>query len=215
MKNKSELFSASHKTNKVFARAQKHSRRVRFLKVVLPVCALVLAGVFSWFTFFSVPKLTDIIVLNGEEESDNKLVMTAPKVEGYTNDNRLYSMTAARAVQDSQRTGLIELEDIAATLPFGDRGQAFIDAEGGVFDNINGRLQFFRPFTVRTSDGIIAHLLSADINIGTSQLKTTDKVEIRSKTEILTANGMRVLDNGHVVMFDGGVRLVIGTPIEQ
>lgn len=215
MKNKSEIFSASRKSNAVFEKAHRHSRRVRFFKLVLPVAAVVLALVFSWFTFFSAPRSTDVVVLNNEEEQDNKLVMTAPKVEGYTSDNKLYSMTAARAVQDPKRTGIIELEDIRAVLPFGERGQALVNAQVGVFDNINGRLELSRPFTVQTSDGMIARLLSADVNIGTSQLTTTDKVEISRENEFLTANGMRVLDNGQRILFNGRVRLVIGRTMEQ
>lgn len=210
-----ELFSASLKSRKVFIEAQKHSRRVRFFKLLLPAAAIVLAVLFSWFTFFSTRESTNIIALNGEEERDNRLVMTAPKIEGYTSDNKLYAVTAARAIQDPQRPGIIELEYIKAVLPFGDRGQAVVNAEGGVFDNINGRLQFSRPFTVQTSDGMIARLLSADVNIETGQLKTTDKVEISNKTEFLTANGMRILDNGRVIMFDGSVRLVINHLMEQ
>lgn len=215
MKHRSELFSASNKSRKVFIKAQKHSRRVRFLKLTLPATALALACVFCWFTFFSAPKSTGIIMLNGEVKEDNKLVMTAPRVEGYTNDNRLYALSAARAIQDPQRTGIIELEEIRARLPFGESGQAMVEAQSGVFDNINGRLQFSRPFTVETSDGMVARFQSADINIETSQLKTADKVEISSKTELLRANGMRVLDNGRVIMFDGGVSLVIDGSMKQ
>jgi len=154
-------------------------------------------------------------MMNGREEQDNRLVMTAPKIEGYTRDNRFYALTAARAIQDIQRTGIIELEDIRAVLPFGDHGKAAVNAQSGVFDNINGRLRFSRPFTIQTQEGMVARLLSADVNIETSQLRTTEKVEISSKTEFLTANSMRVLDNGRVIMFDDGVRLVIDRSMDQ
>ncbi|RCL03069.1 MAG: lipopolysaccharide export system protein LptC [Candidatus Tokpelaia sp. JSC189] len=210
MKKTSEIFSVSFKTNSIFVKAHKHSRRVRFLKIVLPMITAILALVFSWFTFFSASRSTNVILLNNEEKQNNKLVMTAPKVEGYTSDNKLYSLVADRAVQDPRHTGIIELQYIRAVLPFGEQGQAIVNAQIGIFDNINSWLELSCPFIIQTSDGITARLLSADVDIGTSQLTTTDKIEISRENEFLIANGMRVLDNGQRILFNGKVKLIIG-----
>jgi len=210
MRNKSLLFSKELKSHKTFAQAKTHSRHVHLFKVILFVliAVIVLTSVFSWLTFFPSIGSLDIIPLNSNEDTqDNRFIMTAPKIEGYTSDNTLYSLTAQRAFTDPQRAGIIELEGIRAVLPFGNRGQAVVNGPGGVFENINGRLQLHRPFTVQTPDGTIAYLLSADMNMKTSQLQTREKVEIRSKTELLKANSMRVLDNGHTIIFDGSVKI--------
>ncbi len=82
-----------------FQRAQAHSSKVRMLKWSLPTLGLALALAFGGYTFLSrVPQLTYDIA--SVAYADGKLVMANPKVNGVTAENRPYSMTAARAVQD-------------------------------------------------------------------------------------------------------------------
>ncbi|KAA6406108.1 LPS export ABC transporter periplasmic protein LptC [Candidatus Tokpelaia sp.] len=208
---KSELHisSAGHKGLKPFSHAQKHSRRVRFLKIFLPIMAVIIAAIFSWFTFFADFPGKAVITLNSEEGQSNRLVMTAPKVEGYTKDKRPYAITAQKAIQDPTQSGIIELQMIAGTMPLGNRGNARIEAASAFFDNINGRLQFDRPFTVVTEDGIGAKLLSADVNVQSGQMTTSDPVEINSATQNLTAASMRITENGRIIHFGGKVHIVI------
>jgi len=194
-----------------FARARLHSRRVNFFKMALPILGLVIAAVFSWFTFFMVPPTADIITLNNAIGSSNKLVMVQPKVEGYNRDLQPYALAAARAIQDPERPGMIELEDIAATLPLGARGVAYIEARGGVFDNINGQIILDKPFQIETDTGLYAYFLSADVDISSSQLVSNEPIEIQRQNETLTAGRLRILDAGKVFVFDKGVRLVIAT----
>jgi len=192
-----------------FWAARLHSRRVKFFKRALPLIALMMAAIFSWFTFFVSPPTADIVTLNTALGSGNKLVMVQPKIEGYNRDLQPYALAAHRAIQDPARAGLIELEKIAATLPLGERGAAHIQARGGVFDNINGRMILDKPFQIETDAGIQADFLSADVNIATSQLVSNEKVEIRRQGEVLMAQRLRILDGGQVFVFEGNVRLLI------
>jgi len=192
-----------------FLAAQRHAHRVAFLKRVLPLIALMMMAIFSWFTFFVSPPEAEILTLNIEADGANKLVMTRPRVEGYNRDRQPYALSAARAIQDPARAGMIELEEIAATLPLGERGAAHIQAQGGLFDNINGRISLTKPFRIETDTGIVAHFLSADINIATSQLISNERIEIRRQREYLTAQHLRIVDEGQTFIFEGNVRLLI------
>ncbi|MCT6870526.1 MAG: LPS export ABC transporter periplasmic protein LptC [Bartonella sp.] len=209
MKNSSEIFSASNKSDAVFNAARHHSTRVRLLKVLLPAFAIFIAFVFSWFTFFAAPSSADLVVLNDDQNSDGRLTMTDPKLEGYTAANKPYSLKAGKAVQDPARPGMIELENITAALPLGERGQAAVAAIGAYYDNINGRLQFDKPFEIKTDDGMVAKLQSADVNLSTSQLNTDKAVDILRGGQHLKANGLQIRENGQVLFFSGGVSLVI------
>ncbi|RCL00058.1 MAG: lipopolysaccharide export system protein LptC [Candidatus Tokpelaia sp. JSC188] len=206
---KYEIFSASPKAISVFMHAYRHSRRVRFLKIVLPTTGIILALVFSWLVLFSLPRSTNSVLLSDEEKQDNKLVMTTPRIEGYTSDNKLYSLTAAKAIQDHGRAEIIEMQHIRAILPFGEEEQAAINAQTGIFNNTNGHLEIPHPFVVENSDGMIARLLSADINIRTNQMTTNNEVAISRENDFLTANSMHVFDNGQRILFNGKVRLVV------
>ncbi|MHC5306229.1 LPS export ABC transporter periplasmic protein LptC [Bartonella sp. LJL80] len=209
MNDSSEIFSASQKSDAVFNSAHRHSARVRVLKFVLPLAALAIALVFCWFTFFAAPSSADLVVLNDDQGADGRLTMTDPKLEGYTSANKPYSLKAAKAIQDPSHSGMIELQNIIAQLPLGERGQADVEAAGGFYDNINGRLQLDKPFTVQTDDGMVAKLESADVNLATSQLNTDRPVDIRRDGQHLKANGLQIRENGQVLFFRGGVSLVI------
>lgn len=192
-----------------FSRAARHSRRVRFLKIALPLAAVLAAAVFSWFTFFAAPRGKAVISLNSENGQDNKLVMTNPNVKGYTKDNRPYAIKAEKAIQDPDKSGIIELRNIVGSVPLGGRGNADIVAQSAFYDNINGLLHFDKPFSVTAADGTSAQLLSAEVNVQSGQMNTEDKVEIAGATQRLTASSMRVSDSGRVIYFGGRVHIVI------
>jgi len=192
-----------------FLAAGRHARRVKFFKRALPLIALLMVAVFSWFTFFVSPPPADILTLNTELDGANKLVMVQPRIEGYNRDRQPYALSALRAIQDPARSGMIELEEITATLPLGERGAAKIQAQGGIFDNINGRMSLPKPFRIETDTGVVADFLSADINIATSQLVSNERIEIRRQGELLTAQHLRIIDEGKTFIFEGNVRLLI------
>lgn len=205
--NSNSIFSVNAKKDSIFLAAMKHSGRVKFIKILLPIIAVIIAAIFAWFTFFAAQSTADIITLN--TTGDDKLVMTSPKIEGYSKSQKPYSFNASRAVQDPQKPGLIELIDITAKMPLGERAEADVAAIGGIYDNINGRMVLEKPFSVTTSDGVKANFKSANINIETSQLTTNDPVEIIRDREHLTADSLSIKENGQVFVFKGKVQLII------
>jgi len=207
-KQRSDIFTATQKGEAAFTSAYRHSVRVRRWKTILPLVALLVAGVFVSYTYQApVPTTFETVALSGDEEQGN--VMKALKLEGYTKTEQPFALIAQKAIQVLGKNGIIALEDINAHLPAGERGSAKVDARAGVFDNVNGRLQLTRPFTVETADGMKALLQSADINIKNSEMATADPVKIRTPTEAIEARGMQILDNGSRILFKGRVKLVI------
>lgn len=215
MQKNSGIFSATQKSDVVFNSARHHSLRVQFFKKGLPIAAVLIALVFSYYTFFATPSSADLVVIQSDEGIDGKLTMTEPRLEGYTKDKKPYSLKADKAIQDPSSTGIIELLNIQAQLPMGVRGQASVDALKGIYDNINGRLQLDKPFIVKTNDGMVAKFQSANINLSTSQLNTTEPVDIKRDGQQLKANRLEIRDSGQILKFGGGVRLVIDNAIDN
>ncbi|MBC2884223.1 LPS export ABC transporter periplasmic protein LptC [Ochrobactrum sp. CM-21-5] len=201
-------FGASEKAESLFHAAQRHSIRVRVLKTALPVAAIAVAAVFSWYTFLATPAAPVKVEMNTGGEG-GKLVMTSPQLNGYTKDNRPYSMTAAKATQDVKNSGAIALEGISAELPVGESGIAKVEAASGVYDNANGRLQLDKDFTVTTDQGLRAVLHSADVNLKSGQITTEKPVDIRNGSTHILADSMQVKDNGKVLIFENKVRMTI------
>ncbi|GGA88464.1 membrane protein [Brucella endophytica] len=208
-------FGASEKNAAVFHAAQRHSGRVRVLKTVLPIAAVAIAGVFSWFTFLAAPSGPIKVEAGATNMQDGKLVMTNPTLDGFTKDNRPYTMTASKATQDVSKTGVINLENIDAELPLGADQRANIEATSGVYDNANGRLQLDKDFTVTTTGGLTAKLKSADVNISSGQITTDQPVDIQNGNAHISADKMQIRDNGKVMVFEDKVRLVIDPAKEQ
>lgn len=212
MSNHKMVFGASQKSTAVFHAAKRHSIRVRVLKTALPVAALAVAAVFSWYTFLAAPASTVKVELDPSESG--KLVMTGPQLKGYTKDKRPFSMVAERAVQDAKQSGVVALEGIKAQLPVGDKDSAEIDAVSGVYDSNNGRLQFDDAFTVKTTDGMEAKLGSASVNMSSGEMSTDKPVDIRTENAHIRANKMRIEESGKVMVFESDVHLTID-PVEE
>ena len=92
----------------LFETARRHSRRVRFLKRVLPIGAIAFVAVFIGAVYFSSPGSLGF-QLGSTSVENGRLVMQNPKLDGFTSDNRAYSMSASRASQIIGQGNLIDL----------------------------------------------------------------------------------------------------------
>lgn len=201
------VFGALQKSSAVFYAAQRHSMRVRVLKTALPICALAIAAIFSWYTFLAAPASTVKVQLDASESG--KLVMMGPQLNGYTKDNRPYSMVAERAVQDAKESSVITLVDIVAQLPVGDKAKAEINASSAIFDSVKQYLQFDNEFTVKTTDGMEAKLQNANVNMSNGEMTTDKPVDIRTDNAHISAQKMKILENGKLLVFEDKVQLTI------
>ena len=207
MNSKLQL-SAHKRAADEFASAERHSRRVRFAKFSIPLVALLAGGFFAAKTFFRTEVPGDIST-TGVNLSDGRVVMANPKLDGITGDKRPYKMQAERAFQEVKKDGLVELQKITATLPFGKETTADLIAGGGMFDHAKNTLDLNKSVTLTTSDGMVAKLTSASINIGQNTLISNEPVDIKAKGSHITADSMQVSDGGKHLIFDKKVRLSI------
>ena len=193
---------------KAFRRARRHSRAVRILKILLPGLAVLIALVFTAYSYLLTPGGVSIDIL-GSSYSDGKLTMANPKLDGFTKENRPYSMRAARAVQDVTNTSVFELDDIQAKLPLSDGNWANVVTAKGIYNKDKNTLDVPTEMTVTTTDGMVAKLRSAFVNIASGDLKTSDPVDITLQGSHITADSLTVGDRGKVLVFDEKVRLTM------
>lgn len=194
---------------RAYRNARSHSGRVRFAKLALPVIAVVVvlvAGGYMWLQRVAPGVALD---LSGGTVRDGKLVMANPKVDGFTADDKPYSVRAARAIQDLTGTGIINLEHIQATLPMENGVSAQVTAPGGVFNSEANTLDFKESLAVKTTDGMRADFRSAAIDLATGSLKTSDPVRISMPGVVIEADRLQIDDNGARLLFESRVRLVV------
>ena len=192
----------------MFQKAERHSRRVRRLKFVLPVAGALLALGFVGYSWVLKPSAVEITA-EGSSISEGKLVMSAPKLQGYTRDDRPYALSAERAIQDVALEHLVELEGIAAELPYDETNSATIAAAHGTFDRSRNTLDVDSVIDIRTTAGAVARLQSALLDIAGGRMSTADPVVITYKDASINADSMSVEENGAKVIFEKRVRVNI------
>jgi lipopolysaccharide export system protein LptC len=176
--------------------------------VLLPGLAVLIAVVFTAYSYLLTPGDISIDIL-GSSYSNGKLTMANPKLDGFTKENRPYSMRAARAIQDVTNTSVFQLDDIQAKLPLSDGNWANVVTAKGIYDKDKNTLNVPTEMTVTTTDGMVAKLNSAFVDIASGDLKTSDPVDITLQGSHITADSMTVGDRGKVLVFDEKVRLTM------
>lgn len=191
-----------------FGYAQRHSRRVRVLKLALPLAALVIAVGFPVYSYMVAPPSVTVQT-DSSAFSDGKLVMANPKLEGLTKENLPYALNALRAIQDANRESIVELEGINAKLPVSADNVASVGASHGIYDRENNTLDLDKEITISTTDGMVARLKSAFLDMGKGTMTTNQPVDIAREGSRITADTMSVKENGKVLIFEKRVRLNI------
>jgi lipopolysaccharide export system protein LptC len=190
-----------------FRAAARHSRRVRLLRVGLPVAAvlgcLVIAAV-SWFNplrmLSRLPiSVGDVIV------SGTKIKMENPKLSGFTRDKRRYDVTAGAASQDLTRPGVIELRDISALLEMQEKTTMKLVAQDGLFDSKQEQLTLSRDIVVTSSKGDEGYLEEAVIDTKNGNVVSEKPVRLKMLNGTIKGNRFELTNSGDVIRFDNGV----------
>jgi lipopolysaccharide export system protein LptC len=202
-------------SERAFQRAMRHSRRVRMLRVAIPVAIVLIVGasfLLSWLDPLRVlarlPTDAGKLVISG-----TKITMEAPKISGYTRDSRWYELTARSAAQDITNPNIIELQDIRAKIETEDKSTMDVAATEGSFDRKRGVLTLSRSIMLRSTSGYELHLEEAAIDTATGEIVSKKPVEVRSEQGTLNANRFEIVKAGELVRFDDGV--IIKLPAKQ
>ena len=191
-----------------FGLAQRHSRRVRVLKFVVPLVAALIAIAFPVYSYLAAP-ISVRVQADGAAFSDGKLVMANPKLNGFTKQKLPYSLTALRAIQDVGKQDIIDLEGINAKVPLAADNVATVNASRGIYDRAANTMNLTSDVTVTTTDGVEAKFKSVFLDMGKGSMKTDDPVDVSRGGSRITADKMSVQDNGKVLIFENRVRVNI------
>lgn len=191
---------------KEFARANRHSRRVRFLRKAIPigcVLAVVIPTAFVWFNPF---KLANMDVSVGRVTvSGSKIVMDAPKLTGYKKDNRAYVVNARSAAQDPRKPNIVELNDIVADIEMPNNGWAKMKAVFGIYDSSAEKIDLSNNVNLRTDTGYDVKTSAAQIEMKSGHVVVKQPVNVLMNGGTIDADSMEIVDNGREVTFEGNV----------
>ncbi|KQQ78902.1 LPS export ABC transporter periplasmic protein LptC [Aureimonas sp. Leaf324] len=201
------LGNAAERPADAFDRAQSHSRRVRWLKIGLPLVAtaIVLAGAVAIWLARSLP--ADIAFASTSIE-DGRLVMRDPRMSGVDGNDRPFSMVASRAIQALGGSS-IDLEGVRANLTVDQNTTAELTAAKGRFDTRTNMLRLYDQIAVDTTSGIRIRMQSADVSLEGGSLTGTGPVEIATSDQRLEAGTVSISDGGKTLSFGNRVKLTL------
>lgn len=195
-------------TEQVFERERRRSRNVRRLKVALPVLAVLMAAGLAGKSLLA--RMGEVSIdLAGTSIQNGRLIMANPRMAGFNAENRPYEMQAARAAQAISDDDVVELETIGARLPVGTDQWATVDAASGKLVKSQNRLEIDSPAVIRTTDGMVARLESATIDIADGTMQTSDPVQIDRNGSTISADSLSVTEGGTVMVFQNRVKVHI------
>ena len=148
---------------RVFRKAMRHSRRVRLMRLAIPVAVLgaigfgLLAAQFNPLRMLAkLPVDFSSLVVSG-----TKITMQQPRVAGFTKDSRPYEMTARAAAQDVANPDTIELQGLHAKTEMPDKAVFEMTADVGVFDSKAEMLTLRQNIVLKSSSGFEVYLSEA------------------------------------------------------
>jgi lipopolysaccharide export system protein LptC len=190
-----------------FVRAARHSRWVRFLRIAVPatiVVALSLTWLVSWLDPLKVMAKLPIeagpMVISG-----TKITMAAPKLSGYTRDQRWYELNAAAATQDITKPDFVVLQQVRAKVEAQDKSTMFLSAKDGTFDRKANVLTLNNNISLKSTAGYEIRLSEAVVDTASGEIVSNKPVEVQSQQGTITSERLEVLKSGEVVRFTGNV----------
>lgn len=191
-----------------YTAALAHSRRVKRLKVLLPVAALLISLAFIAVSVVRT-YLPENISVGGVKIENGKIVMEKPAVSGRNNEGISYTMLAERALQDIENPDLITLQTIKASVPVSRDVLASVTAIEALYNRAKDGLKMTAPFSINLNSGIRAEFQSADLDVKAGRMETLHPVSISTKSGSILAESMKMTDKGRTILFRGKVKVSI------
>lgn len=193
---------------KAYHLARRHSRLVKFLRVAIPLGAVISFGFFIVFPFINPFRAAGVSV--GAIKMDGtRVTMENPRLAGHRKDSKPYEVTATSAVQDIRVPNVIELFQMRARLVSADNSVLNLSATKATFDSQKEQLQLRESVRVVTENGQEALMRSADVDFKAGTVRSREGVNVRLPDMSVSANELDIVDNGGRIAFIGRVSAVI------
>ena len=193
--------------SRAFALAARHSRRVRLLRWAIPVVIVLILGatmLVRWIdplqVLVRIPIDAGKLVVSG-----TKITMEAPKLSGFTRDQRWYEMNAKGATQDVTKPDLVELQEVRAKIETADKSTFFLSAKDGLYNRKTSILNLNNNVIVKSTSGYEMHLDEAIVDTVKGTVVSNKHVFAFTKDSKLNSDRLEIENSGEVVHFIGTV----------
>lgn len=195
-----------------------HTRIVKSLRILLPLIAI---GVIAALVFTSgkdepalpIEKLKTPIISGTQQTASNKPViekneLVNPQFESQTKDGKTYKITANNAVQELKQPDLILLESPKGTLEI-EPYPLLISAKDGTYNQKTQFITLNENVKISQEETGEIHLKTLEADLSRGEMFSPHPVEAEGTYGKLSANSMRITDDGMKITFEGPASLTI------
>jgi lipopolysaccharide export system protein LptC len=199
--------AAAASTAASFARATRHSARVRFLRRAIPIGVLIaVAGLLAVWLFDPFRQVfPSNFSIQGINLSSKEVTMQMPKLSGFKKDNRPYEVIAKSAVQDVTKPSIVNLIEMDAHFVMENGTNGNLTAKLGIYDTQNEIMDVKDDVRIQTTSGYDIRLESAHMKLKTGDVSSDRPVNVKMEGGEISADALQMVDNGKRVTFIGNV----------
>lgn len=186
--------------------AHRHSRRVRWLKIALPVTAVATAVIATVNVLGNAGIGPTIPSLEVPQIVADNLKMHNPHYQGFNADGGKYWVKAETAQQDLKTLTAIHLQGITGELTDAKKQKTYLVASRGLFDNNSNVLELYDSIDVTGDGGLTAKLTRATVKTKENIITSDQPSTILMGAGTITSNQLTIRQKAKEYTFVDNVR---------
>nr|WP_045837292.1 LPS export ABC transporter periplasmic protein LptC [Hyphomicrobium sp. 99] len=186
--------------------AHRHSRRVRILKIALPLAAVATAVISTVNILGNAGIGPSLPPLEVPQIVADNLKMHNPHYEGFNADGGRYWVKAETAQQDLKTMSAIHLQGITGELTDAKKQKTNLVATRGLFDNSTNILELYDSIHVTGDGGLTAQLTRATIKTKENIITSDQPSTILMGAGQITSNQLTIRQKAKEYTFVENVR---------
>jgi LPS export ABC transporter protein LptC len=190
---------------RAFSLAQRHTLRVKTLRMVLPIGAVGIALLYGFALTSSWQIGRGRLSVGEVQVTADDLTMKNPKYFGATKDGGRYEVRARQAVVSFNQQAPIQLVDIDGDLIQSNNVVTKLKSKHGLLDNAKSQLELYDGIEIDASNGLKARLSRATIYSKENRIVSKQPVDVMTPTGRVQGSAMTMRTDTREVAFVGNV----------
>jgi lipopolysaccharide export system protein LptC len=192
---------------KAFRAAKRHSARVKFLRLLLPLGAVCASGLYF------LPSRLSMAIKDGEasiesiEVASGGLKMVNPRIKGVHEKYGVYDIKADHATQQAKNPELMNLTTISAEITSKEGEITVLTAPSGIYHSKQEELTFDNGVVIGGEAGISGTLKTATAFMQAHKLISHDPVDLAFHGTTIKAQSMTLYSGEGRAIFEGDVKV--------
>lgn len=197
------------RTPSTLAGAERYSRFVRAMRIVLPLSAFGIITLVIAYSVLHKPKIQIATTYQSREDMAGYVSMTAPSFTGLDIDGRYYVVTADDAIRPAGIEDRVELNHVHAEVKEDGQARLSLNADKGIVDADAGHLTFGPSVWVDLQDGFTLETDHAFADMSEGIIRGETPVKGLSPFGTFSADRFEVERSSQMVRLSGHVRFTV------